>query len=1043
MKRKKMLHEHHWIAIGVVLILIGLCPFFVGFASASDEIILQPGVIQVKFQEGSGISLTKPGNIDKDETEIFVSDTGLDVSELNAILVRNDIQKAKRVFDKYSKEELKQLKETAEKKSKKKNPDLNLHFDLSFHDDSDIAIVADKLNQLSYVETANLVYIVPPPLALPADPRIGSQVTDQWYLIRTHVPGAWLNADGSGVAIADCDAGFSLTHFELDGNYDLSQRYDFSDIHTPLNVEDGTQAAHGTGVAGILAAEANGQEMAGIAYHSRIIPLQYWNYNPAIDDGNFNSALANSVLGAMSRDVDIIVLEAQSVTGSAETIPAVRDAVITAVNSGIPVVAAAGNYNQPLVTEETTDTGSIIVGALNSIDQRAYFGGTQASNFGNRVDVAAYGELLYSTAPGNAFTQNFGGTSGATPQVAGIVALMLDIDPSLTPTEIRTIIRSTSDTVNTDYPVGGRANAMAALRALDMIPYAVCGGPYSGEVNQEIPFNGAGSDDPDGNDLIYDWDWGDAEAHGSGANLTHRYRAGGTYIVTLTVTDTSGLIDITKTTATISDVIPITPPVAVPGGPYCGRTGTAIAFNGGASYDPDPGDSITVYDWDWGDGTAHGSGMSPTHTYGASSYGKQTVQLRVQDSQGRWSSWVPTTTDINAQPVANPGGPASGNVGEAIAFNAGGSTDAYGGVIGLYEWNWNNDSTWDQSTPGATISHSFNSPGLQTVRLHVRDTFECGAGPWWSPEVFCTVDIRTVNTPPVVNGGPDSTIQEGQTFSQAGSFIDTDAADTHTATVDYDDGSGIQPLALTPGKTFSLSHPYGDNNIYTILITVTDNKGAKGTDTVKVTVNNVAPTVMKGAMDQPRPQVILPVVHTLTFHGTFSDPGWPDTHTATWEFGDGASSTGTLTEEHVQPDATGTVTAGHAFGAPGTYTVKVTVKDDNGGATTSAAWTVLVADVSEAKQDLAGYIQKLPATAFKGKESQRKSAFAASFAAMDPMIAAKDWDALIASLRMNVRDKADGLIDGKSTDDWIKEYYAQYQVCTKVDDIVAYVNTFS
>jgi len=1039
MKTSPTVHEQYWMIPWMVFFLIGICLFSVGFTSASDDIILQPGMVQVKFQEGSEIHSVKSGAINPGDTDIFVSDSGLDISEFNAILIENHILKAKRVFEKYSKEELKELKDTAEKKSKKKNPDLNLHYDLSFPETADIIDIATTLNQLSYVERAELVSIVPPPLLLPADPRIGNQVTDQWYLIRMNVPSAWLNADGSGITLADCDAGFNLTHFELAANYDLAQRYDFADFHAPYNVEDGTQVRHGTAVVGIIAAEANGQEMAGIAYHSQIIPLQYWNYDARLDDENFNTALANSVLGGISRNADIVVLEAQTATGSAETITAVQNAVITVVNTGIPVVAAAGNYNQQLVTESIVDTGSIIVGALNFSNQRAFWSGGQASNYGSRVDVAAYGESLFTSAPGDAFVTNFSGTSGATPQVAGIVALMLDLNPSLTPDQVRTILRATSTPVDTDKPVGGLVNASAALRALNMIPYADHGGPYSGSVNQELSFSAAGSYDPDGDAISYDWDWGDSGPHGSGATPVHQYSAGGTYVVALTVTDSNGLIDIGRTTATISDAAPNAPPVAVPGGPSCSRTETAIAFDSSGSFDPDPGDSIVVYEWDWDDGTTRGSGISPTHTYNASCSGEKTVQLRVQDSKGTWSSWSSTMVDINAQPSADPGGPYEGSVGEGITLNASGSSDPYGGVISRYEWDWDNDGIWDWATDAATADHTFNTSGLQTVRLRVRDSFDCGAGPWWSDVVLFAVDIINNNTPPLVNGGPDGEIEEGQMFTSAGSYTDADGSDTPIATVDYGDGSGVQPLTLAADKTFALNHTYGDDNTCSVTITVTDTNGLSGTAIVFVTVNNAAPCVTPGTMTQPNPQFILPN-QTLTFDGIFSDPGWLDTHAVNWEFGDG-SGTGTLTEENIPPDATGTVTASHTYHAPGDYTVIFRVSDDDGGEASSAAWTIHVADVAEAEQDLADYIQNLPSSAFDGSEIKRKSSFSNTFSALDDMTANEEWDRVIRTLQSNVHDRADGMIDGKSCDDWIINLTAQQHICMKIDDIVAFVKT--
>src|SRR5262249_30580575 len=71
------------------------------------------------------------------------------------------------------------------------------------------------------------------------------------------------------------------------------------------------------------------------------------------------------------------------------------------------------------------------------------------------------------------------------------------------------------------------------------------------------------------------------------------------------------------------------------------------------------------------------------------------------------------------------------------------------------------------------------------------------------------VDLGTppVNHVPTVNAGPDATLNAGATFASTDSFTDPDP-DTWTATVDYGDGSGAQPLALNADKTFSLQHVY-------------------------------------------------------------------------------------------------------------------------------------------------------------------------------------------------------------------------------------------
>jgi PKD repeat protein len=95
------------------------------------------------------------------------------------------------------------------------------------------------------------------------------------------------------------------------------------------------------------------------------------------------------------------------------------------------------------------------------------------------------------------------------------------------------------------------------------------------------------------------------------------------------------------------------------------------------------------------------------------------------------------------------------------------------------------------------------------------------------------------NQPPQVNAFQGATINEGATYSASGSFTDTDSA-SWSATVNYGDGSGAQPLSLNPDKTFSLNHTYQDDGTYTVTVSVTDNQGAIGTQTATVTVRTPA-----------------------------------------------------------------------------------------------------------------------------------------------------------------------------------------------------------
>ena len=103
--------------------------------------------------------------------------------------------------------------------------------------------------------------------------------------------------------------------------------------------------------------------------------------------------------------------------------------------------------------------------------------------------------------------------------------------------------------------------------------------------------------------------------------------------------------------------------------------------------------------------------------------------------------------------------------------------------------------------------------------------------------------VTLVNTPPTVDAGEvTGSAIEGTTFVRAGSFTDGDAGDSWTATVDYGDGSGEQPLTLT-GQDFEMSHVYADNGDYTVVVTVTDSFGGIGTAEIAVSVADAAPTI--------------------------------------------------------------------------------------------------------------------------------------------------------------------------------------------------------
>jgi PKD repeat protein len=166
---------------------------------------------------------------------------------------------------------------------------------------------------------------------------------------------------------------------------------------------------------------------------------------------------------------------------------------------------------------------------------------------------------------------------------------------------------------------------------------------------------------------------------------------------------------------------------------------------------------------------------------------------------------------------------------------------------------------------------------------------------------------------------------------------------------DWDFGDG-SPVAINAGA--APSHTYGDNGTYTACVTVTDPGGYSDTQCTDVTIDNVNPTV--GSISAPTAPVLLGT--QISADAAFTDPGFLDTHTALWDWGDDTTSAGTVSSGAVGPDS-------HTYSAAGIYMIQLTVTDDDEGSGQSVFQYVVVYDPSAGFVTGGGWIDS-PAGAY-------------------------------------------------------------------------------
>ncbi len=331
--------------------------------------------------------------------------------------------------------------------------------------------VIEQLNgepRIAYAEP-NYVYSIFD--TVPSDP----DYPNQWAHPKMQSPKGWdLTTGSSSVTIAVIDTGIDETHPDLAGK--IVPGWDFVDGDSNPHDTNG----HGTHVSGISAAIANnGTGIAGVSWGAQVMPIRAL--------GTTGSGLTVDIIAgvnwARQNGADVINLSLGGTTYS----QSFQDAVTAAHNAGVVVIAAMGNsYADGNPTMYPAAYNNVFaVASTGPSDEKAAY-----SQTGAHCDIAAPGgnmsylhdvKGIYSTMPTYAVYLNtqYGyyqtydylhGTSQATPQVSGLAALILSVDPAMTPSQVETLIENTAVDLGTagwDETFGhGRIDIYEALKVI-------------------------------------------------------------------------------------------------------------------------------------------------------------------------------------------------------------------------------------------------------------------------------------------------------------------------------------------------------------------------------------------------------------------------------------------------------------------------------------------------------------------------------------------------------------------------------------------------
>lgn len=320
--------------------------------------------------------------------------------------------------------------------------ELSRSYLLKLENGLDIVTLQDELSDINGIVSSqpNFIYR---PFITPNDPQYGSL----WGMPTINAPTAWDTSTGSNsVVVGVLDTGLDMSHPDLVG-VGVNPH---NAISGSSNVSD--SVGHGTHVSGTIGAVGNnGIGVAGVNWNVSIMPIQVCSSN-----GCPQVAIVNGIYKAADSGARVINMSLGTSAPGVDTCSPSQDthkAIQYAISKGVTVVVAAGNDSRDASqVAPASCQGVITVGASTQGDGMANF-----TNFGSTVEISAPGVGIVSTVPGGGY-KALNGTSMASPHVAGAAALLLSVNPSLSPQQVSDCLVSNADTTGVSSSIGPRLN---------------------------------------------------------------------------------------------------------------------------------------------------------------------------------------------------------------------------------------------------------------------------------------------------------------------------------------------------------------------------------------------------------------------------------------------------------------------------------------------------------------------------------------------------------------------------------------------------------